>query len=78
MIVFGLGKNLLFRSVLGHCDLSSQSLIFSMVNAMATAAFAFQCGIIGCGVFKGGIQFERLLAKNQLQSNEIIEFWELM
>ena len=33
-----------------------QSLIFSMVNAMGTAAFAIQYGNTGCGVFKGEIQ----------------------
>ena len=36
-------------------------------------------GNTGCGVFNGGMdtQLERFLAPNQLQSNEIIEFWEL-
>ena len=36
-------------------------------------------GSTGCGVFKGGIQnYRGFLAKNQLQSNKITEFCELV
>ena len=46
----------LLKHLSSQTKILPQSLIFSMVNAMATAVFAIQYGNTGCGVFKGGIQ----------------------
>ena len=52
--------------------------IFKQGRYANASNLGMQHGNTGCGVFIGGIQnYKGFLAKNQLQSNEIIEFWEL-
>ena len=79
MVGFGLGKNLLFKSVLGHCDRLIQGLPGVSISTSIISYWYAQYGNTGSGVFKrGGTKLERFLTKNQHKGNYCILSFRLM
>ena len=52
VIVFGLGKNLLFKSVLGHCELYVEELIVGN-ESDKTSKRVFYCNIVPMSKYVG-------------------------